>query len=50
VKWLQGALNQVLKLKLPSTAIPAAGRRAIQRLQRGSSSKLARIGLVGLDQ
>jgi peptidoglycan hydrolase-like protein with peptidoglycan-binding domain len=48
VKWLQRALNQVLKLKLPVTGNPDSRTiSAIQRLQRNSTRRLVRIGLVG---
>src|SRR5262245_44476958 len=48
VQWLQIALNQVLKLNLPITGNP--DRRtigAIQRLQRNSTNRHRRMGLVG---
>src|SRR5437879_2216811 len=48
VKWLQGALNQVLKLKLTIDGDPGPHTmNAIQMLQGKSSNKLVRIGLVG---
>ena len=48
VQWLQSALNQVLKLKLATNGRPDSRTiSAIQRLQRKSSNRLARIGLVG---
>jgi len=48
VKWLQRALNQVLKSKLAVDGNPGSRTlSAIQMLQRHEPSRLARIGLVG---
>lgn len=48
VKWLQRSLNLVLKLKLAVDGLPGPRTMgAIQALQRGSTSRYVRMGLVG---